>query len=360
MVSNTVDIGARGRWQIWVTQESQSLGNNTSSVRVRGRLFNDGTSTSFNNGGVSVSISGEDSWSGSTGFSVPAGGVDTVIDRTFTVPHNSDGYKTVAYRVSIGNTGTTTFGGGGSVAVSLALDRIPKVPDRVGTPTRDFVAPNDMIIRWNDPANNGSTIDNYEIEFDNNGSDFPSPGSRWTDSGAARSYTIFNLVIDTKYWFRVRAHNARGWGPWSSATSYTIPNVPGRPGAPTLTLRPPDDILVDWTAPDNGGASINGYQIQADNSSSFPSPVTQSTVSATSFSWITSSFGQTLWFRVRARNSQGWGDWSTSRSILIVSGPRVNVAGVWRNTVAYVNVGGVWKVAVPYVNVGGVWKIAGG
>lgn len=44
----------------------------------------------------------------------------------------------------------------------------------------------------------------------------------------------------------------------------------------------------------------------------------------------------------------------------IARGPRVNVGGTWKNSVAYVNVAGVWKVATPYVNVGGVWKVAGG
>ena len=359
MVSNTIDIGARGRWQIWVTQESQNRSNNTSVVRVRGRLFNDGTVTSFNNGGVPVAISGQNDWDGTTSFSVPAGGVDTVIDRSYTVRHGSDGYKSVVYWASIRNTGTSTFGSGGTTSVRLTLDRIPKVPDRVRTPSVQFDAPNEIIVRWDNPDNNGSTINNYEIEFDNNW-DFSSPGSRWTDSGASRAYRITNLPIDTAYRFRVRAHNGMGWGPWSDSILYRIPGVPNRPSPPTLVLRPPDDILVDWTAPDNGGATITDYQVQADNQSNFSSPATSTVATGTSKSWITSSFGQTLWFRIRAKNSQGWSDWSTSRSILIVSGPRINVGGVWRNSIAYVNVGGVWKIAVPYVNVGGVWKIAGG
>jgi hypothetical protein len=169
------------------------------------------------------------------------------------------------------------------------------------------------------------------------------------------------MVIDTKYWFRVRAHNSRGWGPWSAANSFTIPGVPGKVGTPTLTLRPPNDVLVDWVAPTTASnAPITGYQVQGDNDSDFSSASTVGVPSATSLSWITSLFGRFLYIRVRARNSQGWGPWSNANSILIVSGPRVNVGGVWRNTVAYVNVGGVWRVAVPYVNVGGVWKIAGG
>lgn len=44
----------------------------------------------------------------------------------------------------------------------------------------------------------------------------------------------------------------------------------------------------------------------------------------------------------------------------IPRGPRVKVAGVWKNTVAYVKVAGVWKIAIPYVKVAGIWKIGGG
>lgn len=360
MPTNTINVGNWGEWQIWVTQDSQNIGANTSRVRVRGRAFNNGTARAYNNNGVGVSIRGQDSWNGNVVLDVPAGGFRTLFDRTFTVTHGPDGYKSVKYTANLGNTGTSTFGGGGSVSLTLTLDRIPKPPDKVAIPSTQFYAPDEVVVRWSRPDNNGSNIDNYEIEFDNNW-DFSSPGSRWTDSGSTFAYRITNMPIDTAYRFRVRAHNGRGWGAWSDSTLFRIPGVPSRVGTPTLTLRPPNDILVDWVAPDDGGATITDYQVQADNNgSSFPSPTTSTVPTGTSKSWITSSYGQTLWFRVRAKNSQGWGDWSTARSIFVNSGPRVNVGGVWRNTVAYVNVGGVWKVAVPYVNVGGVWKIAGG
>jgi len=358
MVSKTVDVGARGEWQIIVTQESQDLDANTSRVRVRGVAHNNGTATSFDDS-IGVSIRGYNTWNGNVSLNVPAGSSRTLIDKTFTATHGPDGYKTISYTVNMGDTGTTTFGGGGSVSVSITLDRIAQVPDRVGTPSLRFDAPQEVNVAWGAPNNNGASLDNFEIEVDN-ANTFASPSSRFTNSGSARSIAIGGLTIGTTRWFRVRAHNSRGWGPWSPIVSFKIPDVPAKVATPTLTLRPPDDILVDWTAPDDSGADINGYQVQADNNSDFSSPTTVGVASATSYSWITTSFGQTLWFRVRARNSQGWGPWSTARSILIVSGPRVNVGGVWRNTVAYVNVGGVWRVAVPYVNVGGVWKIAGG
>lgn len=44
----------------------------------------------------------------------------------------------------------------------------------------------------------------------------------------------------------------------------------------------------------------------------------------------------------------------------IPRGPRVNDAGTWKQTVAYVNDNGTWKIAIPYVNDAGTWKIGGG
>ncbi len=51
------------------------------------------------------------------------------------------------------------------------------------------------------------------------------------------------------------------------------------------------------------------------------------------------------------------GPWNLPR---IPRGPRVRVAGVWKNTLMYVRVSGVWKIVIPYIKVGGVWKIGGG
>ncbi|MGL5752164.1 MAG: hypothetical protein ACRCXT_16645 [Paraclostridium sp.] len=41
---------------------------------------------------------------------------------------------------------------------------------------------------------------------------------------------------------------------------------------------------------------------------------------------------------------------------VLLSNYRVNVSGVWKDSVANVNVSGVWKNAIPYINVSGVWK----
>lgn len=43
----------------------------------------------------------------------------------------------------------------------------------------------------------------------------------------------------------------------------------------------------------------------------------------------------------------------------IARGPRVKVAGAWKNSIAYVKVTGVWHIAIPYVKKAGAWVVGG-
>lgn len=69
-----------------------------------------------------------------------------------------------------------------------------------------------VTISWQEPANNGSAIDRYQIDR--------SVGSGWStlsSSHTSRSYTDTGLTNGTSYTYRVRAHNSTGWGAWSSS-----------------------------------------------------------------------------------------------------------------------------------------------
>ena len=355
MVYKTIDVGNYGQWRIVVQQTSQSYSDNTSKVRVIGILYNTGTVGSYANASITKQIRGEDSWDGSGGFDVPAGDSQTIIDKTFTVPHDSDGDKKVTYRVYYGATGTYTFGTPGWVEVSLTLDRIPKPPNAPSTPSRSFAAPTTMTISWGAPDNNGASIDEYQLQYDDN-SRFSSPSTVSTGTSRSKAVTV---GIGKTWYFRVRARNAQGWGSWSSATSYGVPNVPNKVGALYYSYTPATTMALSWPAPGNNGATITRYLLQyADNPSFYG--VKSKYVTGTSTSVSDLVVGKTWYFRVQAENSQGGGAWSDVKSYLVVCGPRVLVNGSWRNTVAYVNVNGVWKTAIPYVNVSGTYKVAGG
>ncbi len=360
MATNQISIGNAGLWRIIVDQVSQNAAALTSQVRVRGVLENTSGVRSYADN-VSRSIYGTKSWSGSGSFDVGGGATQTFIDQTFTVEHNSDGTKSVSFGVTIGSTGTFTFGNGGSVTTSLTLTpfSVSSPPGKVTGLSRSFDAPTTVNLAWDQPSSNGATIVEYEVQADDNSS-FSSPASRST---SARSYSFTGRTIDTIWWFRVRARNSEGWGPWSAAVTYAVPGVPSKIGSgPALTYTPPDTIGLLWGAPtDDGGANLTGYEIQYWKENFYANAVIVSNPVSNRKRTISGlEIGARWYFRVRAKNSQGVGPWSNISSYLVVCGPRVRKDGVYKNTVAYVKVNGVWSIAIPYVKISGAWTVAGG
>ena len=74
------------------------------------------------------------------------------------------------------------------------------------------------------------------------------------------SYTITSLSQGLTYQLKVEARNAYGFSVYSNSVSILTAQVPSQPVAPTTTWSP-DNVIVDWTAPDDGGSPITGYTI---------------------------------------------------------------------------------------------------
>ena len=70
---------------------------------------------------------------------------------------------------------------------------------------------------WRAPANNGSPIEGYDVEYRTTGSGWADAGHVGTGTGAR----IAGLAGDTAYDVRVRAYNAAGTGAWSPPASAT-------------------------------------------------------------------------------------------------------------------------------------------
>ena len=89
------------------------------------------------------------------------------------------------------------------------------------------------------------------------------PGGSWTTiaTPTTRSYTGGGLVNGTTYSFRILAHNAAGWGPYSTVVNAVPPTVPSAPFG--LQAQPSDTYVgLNWSAPPNGGAPIDNYRVQ--------------------------------------------------------------------------------------------------
>ncbi len=142
---------------------------------------------------------------------------------------------------------------------------VTAVPRTVPTAPRSPVAiPGNgtITLTWLAPASTGgATIDTYAVQYSSTGV------GGWQSVGWPKTLTYkeYFLTNGTKYYFRIVAHNAAGWGPPSTVTygvPLTVPSVvpicnavQGTQGSKYIT--------VLWQAPySDGGAPIEDYRIE--------------------------------------------------------------------------------------------------
>jgi predicted phage tail protein len=188
-----------------------------------------------------------------------------------------------------------------STAVNAVPRTVPTAPrSPVATPGNARVK-----LTWLAPSSNGgATVDKYRVQR-------YYTGVGWKNVAvvATRSYTATGLANGTKYSFRIRAHNAAGYGAFSTAVSAvprTVPSVPRSPKAtPGIA-----SVSVSWQQPlSTGGATVGYYQVERLKAgisqwASVGSPKGTSMV-------VSGTNGTTYSFRIRAHNLAGWSPWST-------------------------------------------------
>jgi hypothetical protein len=119
------------------------------------------------------------------------------------------------------------------------------------------------------------------------------------------------------YYYRVRGHNQYGPGEWSNVESTTVRVIPY---APTLNaINNPDqdpDYTVEWSY-DHTYPSVVSYTLQEAEGTltNFVDVYNGSSNSQT----FTDKDEGTYYYRVRANNSYGAGDWSDTKSTTVVS-----------------------------------------
>lgn len=194
-------------------------------------------------------------------------------------------------------------------------------------------------MKWSAPASNGGALNDYDIVLATNSS---FSGGREVDANPpATSVVLTGLTLGTQYWVRIRGENSSGEGAWSSAATYTNPDIPVQ--VPALSASPvgATGFSASWGVPGDGGSGITGYDVQYDDDPAFGSP--QSTTSSTTSVSVSSLIaGATYWVRVRAVNKQGGGAWSTASRVLMGLAPQgpatISVTAAATGTSATVNI----------------------
>lgn len=208
MSTATQAIGSAGAIRIVTSLVSQNQAGNSSTINVKAYLDSSSTSRSYNNGSISKSVYGAGSWSGSGPFDVPAGGSVLWIDINFTITHDAAGNLSTGFGVTIGATGTYTFGTGGAVTVNDTWTRIPKRPSVAGTPTFTNVLPTSVTVSWAASTDNGGSAINWYLlrRWDN-----AAGTDAYTDAippSVGQSYSVTGLTPGQSYRFVAYAHNS--------------------------------------------------------------------------------------------------------------------------------------------------------
>lgn len=215
----------------------------------------------------------------------------------------------------------------------LRLDVTPGTPNQSANTT-----PVSWALRVDDVANWGS-FGSYSTAWSIN------VGSGSSGSIASFPAGDFTIASGTK----TIAHNADGTktlsvsGTWDSKhsnigkgtasgsiTLTRIPKVPATMSAPTLSAATVAGLTVAWSAPNNMGSGITGYDIQYSTASNF-SGATTLAVTGSSRALTGLAPATTYYVRMRAKNGVGAGAWSASSSLKTLTAlyfidPATNIA----------------------------------
>src|SRR5262245_925388 len=116
-----------------------------------------------------------------------------------------------------------------------------------------------VTLTWLAPfKNGGAPVNRYRVQRST------SSGGPWAGVGktTARKLTATGLTNGTRYYFRVGAHNAAGWGPFGPVVSATPRTVPSAPQSLVVTPGNKTAALT-WAAPSsNGGSKVTKYAVQ--------------------------------------------------------------------------------------------------
>ncbi len=211
----------------------------------------------------------------------------------------------------------------------------PEAPT-ITAPTADAATGN-VTVSWTPPTNNGaSPILGYEVGYQRVDDNTPAnsvDADEWATSmrtsATATSWVHMAAPGDSDWVYRVRAVNGSGAGAWSDNSAVTAVDARD-PAAPMLTATAvgTDEILLQWTIPEDNGTDITGFDIRQWDSTTgawgaanlLPDPsavgaITTNTPDLTVFSHTPVSSGTKYYYRIRAlpqTQNEVEADWSAT------------------------------------------------
>lgn len=194
---------------------------NTSTVTVKITATKSGSSTAdtYGNYTASATVNGTAQSVGSTSFRLSPNETMTLLNKTYTVPHNNDGTKSCVISATVGG---NVMGASGSATVTL--DKISVTPSAVSSLKitagyGNYVGLGDVItLTWAKPS---GTVTGYELQYARGNSGWKAwktiTGTSTTDSFTSTDINVNGAGCAVKY--RIRALNG------SNASAWTVSNT---------------------------------------------------------------------------------------------------------------------------------------
>ena len=203
---------------------------------------------------------------------------------------------------------------GASPAIDLAYTTGPLAP-ATPTVTLSQITSSSVVANWTASA---QTDPNYPVSYEVTYGVPTSLTPVATYNVTTPTYTLSGLRSLTNYWIRVQALAGKS----SSGANYisfaTIANVPTAPYW-LSTVRSGDTFNLNWAVSASGGSPVIDYKLQSSNSNASTAVWTDvATPTAQTYTVPVPGAGQTVYYRVAARNAIGLSDFSLATS---VSGP---------------------------------------
>ena len=170
-------------------------------------------------------------------------------------------------------------GGRATITVTIDItDDDNEQPERPDQPTITASTLNSLSIRWTAPANPGPNINDYDVQYSENGGAF----TDWPHTGPGTSTTITSLTANTPYEVQVLARSPEGQSQWSeSVTVSTVANQAPTFNEGTRTTRSlaenttgTNNIGNPITATDRDGGTLT-YRLEGMDRTSFTIDVNQ-------------------------------------------------------------------------------------
>lgn len=290
---------------------SQSQAGNYSVVRGTLQLRNVGSAT-FINSPVGCGIYLNGTWYDASYTWASGGGTRNIQVVDVTIYHDANGNASIPVAGKISATGTS--GIGGPTQIPTGTFTLPRIPKPTSAPRSPAVTAGigEATLSWVVPADNGgSAVTGYRVFYSVNAN---MSGATSIDVGNVTSRVVTGLTPGLRYYFTVAAINVAGLSPQSATVNALIGDVPAAPAAPTLVVTG-NAVEVSYVAPADGGVPIADYTIEWATNAGFTAGLgsTVTTGLRATVPGLDPATG--YYFRVKARNSVGFGPASPSSTV---------------------------------------------